>query len=407
LKILYLNPGGSLGGAEHALLFLMQSMRIARPQWNLELITGGDGPLLERAARLDIRATAVPFPRALNVLGDAGDGGRDGAARALQLAADMGRAGLPSLAYLRRLRKLIVESAPDIIHSNGFKMHILGARAQIRGSRLIWHVHDFVGARLVMSRLMRAHADRPALAIANSASVADDLRTVCGRHLAIVPIHNAIDLEVFNPMGNIADLDALAGLPPAREGTIRIGLVATMARWKGHPVFLRAIKEVAQTAKVRAYVVGGPIYERNASQFQIEELQNLAAELGIGGQVGFTGHVVNPADVMRALDVVIHASVAPEPFGLVIGEAMACGRATIAAASGGAAEIIEPGRDAIVHQPGDAADLARAILDLARDSELRTRLGSAARLAAVRRFGRERMTAQILPIYEGLVRAAA
>ncbi len=56
---------------------------------------------------------------------------------------------------------------------------------------------------------------------------------------------------------------------------------------------------------------------------------------------------------MRALDIVVHASTRPEPFGLVIAEAMACGRAVITSAAGGAAEIVESEVDALTHTPGD------------------------------------------------------
>ena len=55
---------------------------------------------------------------------------------------------------------------------------------------------------------------------------------------------------------------------------------------------------------------------------------------------------------MRALDVVVHASTQPEPFGLVIAEAMACGRAVVVSSGGGAAEIVTPGEDALVHEVG-------------------------------------------------------
>ena len=376
---------------------------MARPAWQLELMTGADGPLLALAAEAGIRATVLPFPRALALLGDANVSGPEPrSARALRLVSEIGRAGLPSLAYLRRLRKQVEESAPDLIHSNGFKMHIAAARAASTDRRLVWHIHDYASARPVMSRLMRAHANRPALAIANSESVAEDLRKVCGSWMPVATVHNAIDLEVFNPAGAAADLDALAGMPPAAPGTVKVGLVATMARWKGQPVFLRAIKEVAAVVPIRAYIVGGAIYQRDASQFQTSELRELAAQLGISGIVGFTGQVANPAQAMRALDVVVHASVEPEPFGLVVAEAMACGRATVVAGAGGVMEIVTPGTDALVHRPGDATDLAGAIRRLALDSDLRRQLGAAARLAAERRFSRDRLIAQILPLYENL-----
>jgi glycosyltransferase involved in cell wall biosynthesis len=99
----------------------------------------------------------------------------------------------------------------------------------------------------------------------------------------------------------------------------------------------------------------------------------------------------------------VHASTAPEPFGLVIAEAMACGRAVIVSHAGGAAEIVDPGVDALVHTPGDAGDLAAQIGALAGDPALRARLGRAARATAERSFDRARLAAELVPIY----RAAA
>ena len=105
---------------------------------------------------------------------------------------------------------------------------------------------------------------------------------------------------------------------------------------------------------------------------------------------------------MRALDVVVHASTEPEPFGLVIAEGMACGRAVIVSAAGGAAEIIQSGVNALTHEPGDAVGLADRIRSLVSDAALRVRVGAAAREAAERAFGRARLVGQLHSVYQTL-----
>ncbi len=407
MKILYLNPGGELGGAERSLLLLMQSLKAVRPEWRMRLITGGDGPLVERARALGADALALPFPVAFAQLGDASSVEQGCGRSMIRIAAEFGRAGLPGLDYLRRLRRMIAEFAPDLVHTNGFKMHALGAWARSNSCPLIWHVHDYVSSRPMMSSLMRANANRCSVVVANSASVADDLRAVCGPALTIRTALNAIDLERFTPDGAAAPLDALSGMPPGPADALKIGLVATMARWKGHGVFLRAIRTAAEHFPLRAYIVGGPIYARASSQYRIEELRAMAAELGIASIVGFTGFIDDVPAAMRALDIVVHASVAPEPFGLAIAEAMACGKPLVASIAGGAAEIISPGVDTLVHRPGNSAELADRLVQLARDPELRRTLGLAARASAERRFSSARLVAEVMPIYEGLARAAA
>jgi glycosyltransferase involved in cell wall biosynthesis len=408
MKVLYLNPTGQLGGAERSLIFLMSSIHTVRPTWQLELITGENGPLIDRARELGVRATAIPLPPSLSRLGDSSVG-KDASKQLdrLGLASGIGRAGVPGATYLYRLRKAIAERTPDLIHSNGFKMHIMGAWARPAGTPLIWHIRDFVGTRPLMSRLIRANARRCSAAIANSKSVAEDLRSVCGDNLRIQMIYNAIDLERFSQRGSTVDLDRLAGMETAPAGTIRVGMIATMARWKGHEVFLRAVAKIAKRIPLRAYVIGGSLYQTDSSQNRIEDLRAIAKELGLEKVVGFTGFIDETDAAIRALDIVVHASTEPEPFGLAIAEGMACGKPVIVSGAGGAVEIVEPNVDALIHAPGDVDALAGCIEGLASDAELRKRVGSAARVSAEKKFGRARLMAEILPVYEGIASAAA
>jgi glycosyltransferase involved in cell wall biosynthesis len=145
----------------------------------------------------------------------------------------------------------------------------------------------------------------------------------------------------------------------------------------------------------------------------------MAQDLGIADRVGFTGFVAQPASAMRALDIVVHASTQPEPFGLVIIEGMACGRAVIVSEAGGAAELIqtklqpnspaanstniETEINALGHAPGDAAQLAERITQLATDSALRARLGAAGRATVERRFKREQLATALTQTYRQLI----
>jgi glycosyltransferase involved in cell wall biosynthesis len=203
-------------------------------------------------------------------------------------------------------------------------------------------------------------------------------------------------------VGPALDLDTLAGLPQAAGPVTRVGLVATFARWKGHATFLRALGMLPDSLGVRGYIVGGPVYTTDASQVSLEELKRVTGSEGLDGRVGFVGHVANSADAMRALDVIVHASTEPEPFGLVIAEGMACGRAVIVSGAGGAREIVTPGVTALVHEPGDAQGLAERIRLLVTDGDLRARVAAAAREAAEHAFERSRMVSEMSPVYRSL-----
>jgi glycosyltransferase involved in cell wall biosynthesis len=290
-----------------------------------------------------------------------------------------------------------------VIHTNGLKMHLLGAWARPHGSALVWHLHDYTSPRPFTARLLRRFADRCSVVVANSRSVAEDVRNVCGTAVPIHSMWNAVNLERFSPDGPRLDLDAVSGLCAAGD-VLRVGLVATFARWKGHETFLQALATLPASLRVRGYIVGGPVYETSGSQISLDELRHSVRVLGLDGRVGFTGFVQDSSTAMRALDIVVHASTDPEPFGLVIAEAMACAKPVVVSLAGGASELIEPGNNALVFTPGDSTALGRCLEQLARDADLRHRLGSAGRLTAEQRFHRRRIARELTPIYESLTR---
>jgi glycosyltransferase involved in cell wall biosynthesis len=408
MRIAFLSASGQMGGAERSLYDIMASLREAEPDWDLSLIVAEDGALSAKATALGVRVKALPLPQSLARLGDAGAGGPAGrrvnrGVLILKLLFAAPGVGL----YVKRLRRELREMAPDVVHANGFKMHVLGVWARpSESAAIVWHVHDYVSRRPLMARLLRRYASRCVAAVVNSRSVGEDLRSVCGAELNIHPLYNAVDLKTFAPEGERLDLDNLSGLPPAAPGTVRVGLLATMARWKGHETFLQSLSLLPDDASVRGYIIGGSIYQTNGSQFALEELRALAARLGIEDRVGFTGFVEDAAAAMRALDVVVHASTEPEPFGLVIAEGMACGRAVVVSNAGGASELFQEGKDALAHPPGDATTLARSIEQLARDPHLRRQLGRTGMMTAKRRFNRDRLASELLPIYREAIRPA-
>jgi glycosyltransferase involved in cell wall biosynthesis len=400
VTLLFLNPTGQIGGAEAALLEILAGLREHQPAWRLMLVVASDGPLVARARALGVDVTVLPYPPSLARLGEWGR--RKGFWSRIVLAANCARAALPTRAYLGRLRRVIRELAPDIVHTNGLKMHVLGAWARPKDSVVLWHVHDYASRRPLTARLLRRYARLCAMIVANSRSVADDLRQVCGDQTPVHPVLNAVDLTHFSPIGPRLDLDEVSGLPAAGPNVVRVGLLATFARWKGHQTFLNALGLLPFSTPVRGYVLGGPVYETDASQLSLDELRAEAERLSLGTRVAFTGFVEDPALAIRSLDVVVHASTEPEPFGLVIAEAMACGKAVIVSQTGGAAEIITPGVDALVHAPGDATGLARRIEELVDDAALRRRIGSGGRATAERSFTRRRLVGELVPIYQGL-----
>lgn len=403
MRVLYLSAEAGLGGAERSLLDILASMRRAQPSWPLNLVAAADGPLVRQAAALGVSTLVLPFDGALARLGESGAAST--ASSYLRLVARLLGASGPAARYAVALRRITKSIAPDIVHTNNMKMHVLGAWARPPNAALVWHLHDFIGSRRLSSRLLLVAAGRASAVVANSESVAEDARAVFEARVPVVMVHNGVDLERFSGAGDRIDLDRLAGFPPANAGVVRVGLVATFGRWKGHTTFLDAVAQLPPDMPIRGYIIGGAVYRSDDSQYSIDDLRRYAADRGVAHRVGFTGFVERSENALRSLDVVVHASTSPEPFGLVIAEAMACGRAVIASNAGGAREIFTPGVDALVHAPGDASDLAARITELVGDPQTRQRIGQAGRKTAERRFDRARLATDLVPVYRKVVHA--
>ena len=393
LRVLFVSPIGDLGGAEQSLIDLIVPLR-ASPELELSVLLFDDGPLRGCIESLDVPVQVVPMPPAVAALGEFG---RRSSARSFLRAGAAGDFAI----FLARLGRALRAARPDVVHTNGIKAHWLVSA--LRRDPVVLHFRDFV-----KERALTRHALRPLLAtgrrvgIAISEAVARDLRAAFPR-LAVELVYDGIDTDALCPgPGDGSLLAALAGQPVASTGTLNIGILGTYARWKGQDVFLRAASEVRRalpSRSLRFYVVGGPIYKTAASQFEPRELQQLAGELGIADSVGFIPFQTNVLHIYRSLDVVVHASTRPEPFGRTIAEAMACGRPVIAMREGGAKELFIEGKHALGAEPRSSESLASALVRVLSQPTLRAALSVEARKHAVEHFSRARFPSDLGRVY--------
>lgn len=207
-------------------------------------------------------------------------------------------------------------------------------------------------------------------------------------------VHNGLDLDDF-PL----DLDGRAvrqelGLKPQAPV---VGIVGRLVDWKGHDVFLRALARVAEEwPDVQGLVVGSP---EVACPHLPQELQQLAVSLGLGEAVRFVGHRQDVARLLAAMDLLVHASIAPEPFGRVLIEGMAAAKPVVASAAGGVPEIVLDGQTGLLVEPGDVQGFAQAILSLLRHPERAAALGRAGRQRVEAHFTIERYVRQVQEVY--------
>jgi glycosyltransferase involved in cell wall biosynthesis len=125
------------------------------------------------------------------------------------------------------------------------------------------------------------------------------------------------------------------------------------------------------------------------------------ADGSLGDRVAFLGQRDDVPDIMSAADVVLNASTAPEPFGLVVVEGMAVGRPVVATRHGGPAEIVTPGAG-LCFDPGSPEELGSLLATLLESPELRASLGKGA-LARAADFPVSRAVAGVERVYDELL----
>jgi glycosyltransferase involved in cell wall biosynthesis len=194
----------------------------------------------------------------------------------------------------------------------------------------------------------------------------------------------------------------VAALEQPKHAGTTIGIVGRLAPWKGQHVFLDAFAQAFRGTKVRGRIIGSALFGEDS---YADSLRRQAERLGIAHQVEFRGFREDVWAELRALDVLVHSSVRPEPFGQVVLEGMAAGVPVIAAAAGGPTELITDGVDGLLTRPGDPTELAGAMRRLVDDPELRARLADAARERS-REFTPERTAEQLLAVYRQVVSRA-
>ncbi|GIJ02435.1 glycosyltransferase [Spirilliplanes yamanashiensis] len=346
------------GGAELALARLLS----AAPAWTASVVSPADGDafagLAGHGVGLDPRLPGLPT---------GGTRSRNPALAARYLAAL--RAGAAALRRSERFR------AADVLHANTAAAAIVSALAN-RSARkpLVVHLRDLVTpeslgrfGHAAFTRLGLRHAHG---VIANSAST---LRSAAGQHGSDVP-----GAVIQSPAG----ITRRVAEPATRPAVRRVGMVGRLQHWKGQHVFLDAFATAFAGTDVEAHLAGAPLFGEEA---YLRGLHRQAAALGIAGQVRFHGHVDDVAAFVESVDVLVHASIRPEPLGQTVLQGLAYGRPVVATDGGGPAEWITPGVNGLLVAPDRPDELAAALRSLAGSAELRAALAAgAARTPGVR-----------------------
>lgn len=280
-----------------------------------------------------------------------------------------------------RLRRLIRELAPDVVHCHGSRAVLAAGLAAgwpppAGGARvpLIQTVHGASAPNTPWKQALVRAAERR-LAPRISAFVA------VSRWVAAGVIRDwGVPADRVHVIANGVDSARFAVLPDARaarrslgldaDGPV-VGMAGRLAREKGPDVFLRAARLVHRSHPDCRFLVAGEGPEGPA-------LRRLAAGLGLEGRVSFAGEVRDIAVALAAMDVFVLPS-RSEAISIALLEAMAAGRPVVAAAVGGVPEVARHRQSALLVPADDPYGMAQAVTDLLRDAALRQRLSRAAR----------------------------
>ena len=315
---------------------------------------------------------------------------------------------IKGLASLNQLLPLVIKVVQlsqgyDLIYANTQKALVVGAIASFLSRRpLVYHLHDIISAdhfSAANRRIIVALANRAALVIANSQASQTAFIAAGGRADITTVVYNGFKPESYKySAAERSQLRQQLGI----DQQFVVGHFSRLSPWKGQHILLEALARCPE--HVMVILVGDALF---GEQAYVEQLHQQIDRLGLQHRVRFLGFRSDVPQLMAACDLVAHTSTAPEPFGRVIVEAMLCGTPVVAAAAGGAMELVEPGKTGWLVPPGNPEKLATVIHQCDQQPEQAQKLARQAKLQASQKFELSMINQQIAQSLHQVVNRAA
>ncbi|MBD2774469.1 glycosyltransferase family 4 protein [Iningainema tapete] len=378
MKILFLDQSGKPGGAELCL------MDIAKPYRENCLV----GLFADGSFKNLLQQNHIPVEILTN--------------QAIKVRKESSLTqGLSSIGQLAPLVTKVVQLASkyDIIYANTQKALVVGALASFFSRRpLVYHLHDILSPEHFSQtnrRIAVNCANRFAsLVIANSQASLTAFITAGGRADKTKVVYNGFDPKIYQ--SNEKDVSQIRQQLKI-DGQFVVGHFSRLAPWKGQHILIEALAQCPE--KVTAILVGDALF---GEQDYVQSLHQQVAALGLSNRVKFLGFRSEIPLLMAACDLIAHTSIAPEPFGRVIIEAMLCGKPVVAAKSGGAIELVEEGINGFLATPGNPQELAQVIITCQTENELTGAIANHARITASQRFNVATINQEIAQLLNAL-----
>ncbi|MDZ7962661.1 MAG: glycosyltransferase family 4 protein [Aulosira sp. DedQUE10] len=362
MKILFLDQSGKPGGAELCLI------DIAKPYRDRALVgLFADGPF-----KTLLQQNHIPVEVLTNQ------------AISVQKSSSL----LQGLASLKQLLPLIIKVVQiaqgyDVIYANTQKALVIGAIASFFARRpLIYHLHDILSTehfsqtnRSIAVNLANYFAS---LVIANSQASQKAFVQAGGRADITAVVYNGFDSKIYQTCeSEVRQLQKELGL----AGKFVVGHFSRLAPWKGQHILIDALAKCRE--QVTAILVGDALF---GEEDYVQQLHQQVTDLGLKNRVKFLGFRADIPQLMAACNLVTHTSTFAEPFGRVIVEAMLCGTPVVATKAGGAMELVEPGINGFLVNPGEPEELAQVINTCLQETDKITTMANNAKNIASQRF---------------------
>jgi glycosyltransferase involved in cell wall biosynthesis len=381
-----------MGGAEHALLRLVESMD--RSRWHPVVVFAEDGPAVQKLRLQSVETYVRPMDALLS-------GTRKGSLSTMGCIRPRRIAGLVS--HVIGTMRFFRERGVQIVHTNSLKAHVYaGLAARLSGIPLVWHLRDTIHRSYLPAASVRGMrllgAVLPDRVVAVSRSVAIDLLGKDPRRKSTV-VYDGLRETDFGPCPSDCPGEA-RGNPAAGAQIPTLGMVGRITSWKGQHVFIEAAAFLKQRGfALRLEIVGAPLFGEEAYR---RELQSLVQHWGVEDRVTFLGAVEDVPQRIRAWTALVHASISPDPCPNVVLEAMAAGVPVVGSDGGGVPEILEEGRLGWLFPMGNASALADVLEGILSNPSKALAIARDAWAHASRFFTSRRVAEEVERCWSGL-----
>ncbi|HEO8419437.1 TPA: glycosyltransferase [Yersinia enterocolitica] len=349
-NILFLHSSSELYGSDRSLLNLIKNLD--KSLYSIKVILPEDGPLVEKLkmnenVEVYIKEIATLRRKHMSIKG------------IFQYLFNF----LTSLFFLVRI---ISRGDIDIVYTNTSVVFPGGIAAKLMRKKSVWHIREIIEnsvERKVVSKVINLFSD---IIIANSNATGD---SITNNRNKLRVVYNAIE----NSETQVPKHKRLGKL----KTNFIVGMAGRINRWKGQKFFVDMAERVLKENSKVEFLIAGDVYK--GEEYILDDLKHYIESKGLSSQITLLGQVSNMNSFYEKVDIFILPSIQPEPFGLVILEAMEREIPVVATNHGGPVEIIEDNINGFLVNHKDSQQMSKVVLSLISDDSLRSRVGKEGR----------------------------